>query len=560
MANSEKLNQLFTNAQQLVNEGKGGEAVASFISARKMADESRDMVGLAEIDHRLSVIYATLGDNESAAKYARQAVSTFEAELAKVGDESSLTYRLLQTKYMPALVAYGIALEGKDDYEQALQTHQKATKIVRGFSTANDLNVLPCLAGVARTLVSLERYEEAEPIWNEILSIRKQKLTPDHNLIGAAQVQLGRLYMFTGKHADARMLLEAGLAIARNHNLNPETAESVAYLAQLEHQDLRLDKALAYCKQYIDICQALGTDSNGVSGWIREQAQWLCDLRRKPEAAALLEKEARRLEPAWKSSATDFISTLCMLADVWLSVGDFQQSALWINRAEEKLQEIKNIQGAPEGRTLAPVLLQRARLLELQLDFERAVAVYRNVWGLFADNRQWKLEYSLPLSRVLILAKRCNDAIELLYPLSSEKYLHPHYKFGVERALTRAYILIGRVDECSAWLEAADKRLAHARPEQGDDSWQSDYHIDLALLSAATNKPDAAEVEFKCAVNFVETNYGTNHPYLSQPLHYYREWCEANGRLDQAVVLKDRIGFLRKKLEDTFPSISTEGW
>ncbi len=547
-----KYDQLFNHALQLVNEGKGEKAVSSFMSARKEMSESSHTLTLARMDHRLSAIYSALADNESALRYASQSVLLLEEELAKQ-NKTSPPYRLLRTELLSALVAYGMALEAKGDYQEALVAHRKATEIVRGFQTANKLSITPCLAGVGRCLTSLLRYEEAEQIWDEILSIRTEKLPAGHELIGIAQIQMGHLYVYTGQYGDARKMLEAGVLNAKNRNHKLQLAEGWGYLADLEERELHLDKSLEYCKQYIAVQQQL-VPQNNISGWIQKQAQLLSDLGRLEESSDVLEKEVQRLEPNWNNSPADYVSTVCMLSQVWLTVGNLNESAKWLNLAEKRLRELSATQEALVGDIAADVLLQRARVLDLQLDFEKAVAAYRNVLFFFADDYQWRLAYSLPLGRALIMAKQYDEAIELLQVLSSEKYLRPDCRFQVHRALTRAFLSKLNIDKCSRWIEAAQRRLASNPNEQRDDCRQADYHIDLGLLAIANDKPDDAELEFKYAIDFVERKYGVDHPFLTHPLHFYREWCEARGKLLQAASLQERIISLQKRLEAAFLS------
>ena len=130
----------------------------------------------------------------------------------------------------------------------------------RAFAREDDPNLLE---QQVLQLYQQGKYQEAIPLAEKLLAIRKQTLGPDHPDTATSLGYLARLYKFMGDYGRAEPLYQQALQI-RKKVLGPEhpdTAESLNNLAQLLRATNRLSEAEPLYQQALQICQkALGPE------------------------------------------------------------------------------------------------------------------------------------------------------------------------------------------------------------------------------------------------------------------------------------------------------------
>ncbi|MCX4241149.1 serine/threonine-protein kinase [Paraliomyxa miuraensis] len=110
--------------------------------------------------------------------------------------------------------AWGRALRGADQLEEALALHEQALEIQRSLPSPDDGDIAISLFQIGTCLGLLERAEEGRAHLEEALRLQEKTFGPQHPRLGATLVNLGLFDMFAGKDDEALESLERSIAIA----------------------------------------------------------------------------------------------------------------------------------------------------------------------------------------------------------------------------------------------------------------------------------------------------------------------------------------------------------
>jgi CHAT domain-containing protein/Tfp pilus assembly protein PilF len=130
--------------------------------------------------------------------------------------------------------------------------------------TGNPVALSICLQSLAAVYVQMDRYADAERLYEQCLKLRKATLGDDHPSVAAALDQLGLLRQLQKRYRDAEPLLRRSLEIReqklpKNHVL---IAISLNQLAQMNAQLGQMEQAERLYQRCLEIQRAaLGKDS-----------------------------------------------------------------------------------------------------------------------------------------------------------------------------------------------------------------------------------------------------------------------------------------------------------
>ena len=106
-----------------------------------------------------------------------------------------------------------LVLTRKGQYAEAEPLYREALDLGRALG-GNELRLANTLNSLADLLATLGRYDEAEPLCREALAIRRRK-SPDHPRVASALLVLGRIHLGRDDPAAAEPLLRECLAASR---------------------------------------------------------------------------------------------------------------------------------------------------------------------------------------------------------------------------------------------------------------------------------------------------------------------------------------------------------
>jgi eukaryotic-like serine/threonine-protein kinase len=142
---------------------------------------------------------------DDAARWARRARTAVERL-----DDPRLTSRFHH--------AWGRALHGEGDLEQALAEHMEGLALLRSLPDAADDEIATSLLAVSSTLGLLGRFDEGRRHAEQALELREAALGPRHPRVAASLMALGGLAFMEKKRVEALERYERALSIVQEHS------------------------------------------------------------------------------------------------------------------------------------------------------------------------------------------------------------------------------------------------------------------------------------------------------------------------------------------------------
>ncbi|MBE9246697.1 tetratricopeptide repeat protein [Microcystis aeruginosa LEGE 00239] len=148
-----------------------------------------------------------------------------------------------------------IQLYQQGKYNEAIPLAEQALAIRKKVLGDNHPNTARSLNNLASLYQNQGRYSEAEPLYKQALAIKKQQLGDNHPSTATSLNNLAELYRVQGRYSEAEPLYQQALAIRRkqlgdNHS---DTAESLNNLAALYKSQGRYSEAEPIYKQALAI-------------------------------------------------------------------------------------------------------------------------------------------------------------------------------------------------------------------------------------------------------------------------------------------------------------------
>ena len=148
-----------------------------------------------------------------------------------------------------------IQLYQQGKYNEAIPLAEQALAIRKKVLGDNHPNTARSLNNLAGLYESQGRYSEAEPLYKQALAIKKQQLGDNHPSTATSLNNLAELYRVQGRYSEAEPLYQQALAIRRKQlgDNHPNTARSLNNLASLYQNQGRYSEAEPLYKQALAI-------------------------------------------------------------------------------------------------------------------------------------------------------------------------------------------------------------------------------------------------------------------------------------------------------------------
>ncbi|MEA5535844.1 CHAT domain-containing protein [Crocosphaera sp. XPORK-15E] len=155
------------------------------------------------------------------------------------------------------LIQQAIELYQQGKYNEAIPLAEKALAIRKKVLGDNHPDTAGSLNNLAVLYYSQGRYSEAEPLYKQALAIRKAQLGDNHPDTAQSLNNLAGLYKSQGRYAEAEPLLKEALAIRKkqlgDNHPHPLTATSLNNLASLYRSQGRYSEAEPLYKEALAI-------------------------------------------------------------------------------------------------------------------------------------------------------------------------------------------------------------------------------------------------------------------------------------------------------------------
>jgi CHAT domain-containing protein/Flp pilus assembly protein TadD len=392
--------------------------------------------------------------------------------------------------------------------------------------TAADVDRAEQLAEAARLydqgmeLYQVGRYGEAEPLYQEALTIFRQQLGNSHPDVATSLNNLALLYEAQGRYGEAEPLYQESLTIYREHwgDRHPDIATSLNNLAALYRMQGRYgeaeplyQEALAIRREQLgDRHSNTATSLNNLAGLYRVQRRYGEAEPLYQEALAIFREQLGDRHPDIATS----LNNLAALYEVQGRYGEAEplyQEALAIRR-EQLGDRHPNV--ATSLNNLAALYEVQGRYEEAEPLYQESLTIYREHWG----DRHPNVATSL-------------NNLALLYQLQG--------RYGETEPLYQ--------ESLDIWREQLGDRHPNTATSLNN----------LAALYRAQGRYGEAELLDQEALTIRREALGDRHPAVATSLNNLAALYEVQGRYEEAEPLyQESLAIWREQLGDHHPDVA----
>jgi CHAT domain-containing protein len=393
--------------------------------------------------------------------------------------------------------------------------------------TAADVERAEQLAKAARfntqgvELYQAGRLGEAEPLFQESLTIRREQLGDRHPDIATSLNNLAELYRLQGRYGEAEPLLQESLAIWREQlgDRHPHVATSLNNLAALYQVQGRFGEAEILFQESLNILrEQLGDNHPDVANSLNNLAELYREQGRFREAEPLLQESLAIWRKQLGDSHLDVATSLNNLAELYRLQGRYgeaeplHQESLAISR--EQLGD-SHLNVANSLNNLALLYQDQGRYGEAETLFQESLTIFREQLG-----------------------DRHPDVSTSLNNLAALYETQGHY--GEAETLLQESLTIRR------------EQLGDRHPDIATSL------NNLALLYRAQGRYGEAETLLQESLNILREQLGDRHPDVATSLNNLAALYETQGRFGEAEPLyRESLTIRREQLGDRHPDIAT---
>ncbi|MEM7793489.1 MAG: tetratricopeptide repeat protein [Cyanobacteria bacterium P01_C01_bin.118] len=417
------------------------------------------------------------------------------------------------------LDAEGFELYTQGRFQEALVVWERLLELRQQTLSPDDLLVATALNGVAEVNRVLGNFDVAEPLYRRALVIYGERLPEDHPYVATTLNNLGLVYVQLGRFTDAEPYLQRAIAIQEKTGETALLARGYNNLGELYRNQGRYSQAVDYFQQAID--QAIlvsGPDSPDVG--LASSNLGLAEQQRGNFGVA--EELFQRAIDIYRGTFGD---THPNIALALINLGTVHQSQSRYNDAEGLYQEALTIQVKAYGEQHPEILHTLGSfgtLYQLQGLYEKAENYYQQ--GLTLSQQIYGQE-SLAMA-------------------------------GLLNRLGDLYRLAGRFEEAESIgfkaLNLQAKLLGESHPEYAGTL------NNLGLVYTAQGRYGDAAPKLEQAVSVIENALGPNHPSLGLILNNWAELYRHQGNYDAAIPLYERALTIQvEALHPLHPELAT---
>jgi CHAT domain-containing protein len=435
-----------------------------------------------------------------------------------LGQAVGTTARLRAT--LPRTDSYSILVLGADaeeigTYRLQWQSNTAIPEQSDALQRARDLNQQ------ATALYEAGRYQDAEPLYQQALAIRRQQLGEDHPDVAASLNNLALLYTDQGRYREAEPLYQQALAILREQfgQNHPDVATSLNNLAGLYIDQGRYREAEPLYQESLAIRrEQLGQSHPDVAASLNNLASLYRVQGRYREAESLYRESLAILREQLGQNHPDVATSLNNLAVLYSNQGRYGE-------AEPLYQQA--------------LAIRRQQLGE---DHPDVATSLNNLAGLYRDQGRYREAEPLYQQALAILREQLGQN-------------HPDVATSLNN-LAVLYSNQGRYGEAEPLYQQA---LAIRRQQLGEDHPTVAASLDnLASLYRVQGRYGEAEPLHQQALAIRRQQLGENHPDVATSLNNLAELYRVQGRYGEAEPLyQQALAILREQLGEDNPDVAT---
>lgn len=417
------------------------------------------------------------------------------------------------------LDAEGLSLYNQGRFQEALVVFEQLLALRRQALSPDDPLIALALSGVAEVNRVLGNFEIAEPLYQQALEIYGASLPEDHPAVATTLNNLGLIYLQLGQFAEAEPLLQRAIAIQEKAEDPGFLPRAYNNLGELYRNQGRYSQAAEYFQRAIDrAVQESGPDSPDVG--LASSNLGLTEQQRGNFDAA--EELFLRAIDIYRAA---FGKTHPNLALALLNLGSVYQAQSRYGDVERLYQEALAIQQTAYGEQHPEILHTLGSfgtLYQLQGLYDKAEGYYQQ--GLTLSQQIYGPE-SVPMA-------------------------------GLFNRLGDLYRLAGRFEEAEAQgfkaLNLQAKLLGDSHPEYA-------FTLNnLGLVYTAQGRYREAAQRLEQAVTVLENALGPEHPSLGLLLNNWAELYRNQGNYEAALPLYQRALTIQSAtLQPLHPDLAT---
>ena len=345
-------------------------------------------------------------------------------------------------------------------YDQARPLLEEALAIRRRLWGDDHPEIVTSLDHLASLYHDQGDYGRAEPLFLRALEIRRAELGENHPHVAASLNNLAFLYRARGDVERAEPLFRRALEIYQGlyGSSHPDVARALTNLGELERFRGRPTEAAELLGQAFAIQEReLGTDHPEVAITLNNLAMAKYQLGDHTEAETLYRRMLALTEESLGGEHPNVATVLNNLAELHRSAGDFAHAEPLYRRAaaiqESALGDEHPILAVTLSN-LADLHAARAEWQSAEEGYRRAITIQERTLGPFDPSLAVTLDHLADLQT----ARHRLDEAETLYHRAEEiqsRVLPPDHPSRVSGQIDRAELLLlrGRVDEAATLLD-----------------------------------------------------------------------------------------------------------
>jgi len=227
------------------------------------------------------------GEREYRARNLPQALTTFEAALVEAQKEPIDKQKLART-----LNDLGVVEDELGQYDKAIKYQQRVLTLIS--DKPDSAAYATALNNLANVFKDQHKYDQAEPLYKQVIGIYEKSTGPDSEFIAMANHNIASLYAEMGNNKDAATHFKLALQAAEK-SLGPDNdhvIDTLAKLARIEDKLQNRDEAKVLFKRYLQHVQTLLGLKNDTPDRIQKLKEIVADLKKEGQTgnAELIEK------------------------------------------------------------------------------------------------------------------------------------------------------------------------------------------------------------------------------------------------------------------------------
>jgi CHAT domain-containing protein/Tfp pilus assembly protein PilF len=452
-----------------------------------------------------------------------------------------------------------IQLYQQGKYNEAIPLAEQALAIRKKVLGDNHPDTATSLNNLAELYRVQGRYSEAEPLYKQALAIIKQQLGDNHPSTATSLNNLAFLYQSQGRYSEAEPLYKQALAISKQQlgDNHPLTVAILNSLAALYYSQGRYSEAEPLYQQALTIRkQQLGDNHPLTAASLNNLAVLYYSQGRYSEAEPLYQQALTIRKQQLGDNHPDTAASLNNLAELYRLQGRYSEAeplfkqalAIWKQQLGENHPNTALILN-----NLALIYDSQGRYSEAEPLYKQALAIRKQQLG---DNHP---DTASSLNNLALLYKSQGRYSEA-EPLYKEALAIFKQQLGDNHPLTAAslnnlaglYKSQGRYSEAEPLYKQA---LAIRKQQLGDNHPDTATSLNnLAVFYQSQGRYSEAEPLYHRSLAIRKQQLGDNHLLTASSLDNLASLYESQGRYSEAEPLYHRsLAIIKQQLGDNHP-------